>query len=339
MNAFQTLPADQRPQSNPSPQALLAQLSQLRQQVVAKAGAIRQGWQLPAGTIPPSLDNLAHKVALRADDLRPLQRQLMVLGLSSLGRLESRVMPTLDAVIAALSALAGIGPVDATPMPARAERFFAGEMALAETVDALFGPPPLHRRGRIMVTIPGDATETLLLDLAQRGMDVARINCAHDGPERWRMLAGALVRVGEQVGRRIPILMDIAGPKIRTEAVEHADGAKKLQVGDAFRLVASGSPRLSDGIRFSASVSLPEIVTHLAVGDRMRYDDGKLEGYVEAIGDEEAIIRVSQAKAGGAKIKPEKGINLPDTDLGLSPLTAKDETDLVTVLGLADMIG
>jgi len=170
-------------------------------------------------------------------------------------------------------------------------------------------------------------------------MDVARINCAHDNPDIWRLLTAELRIVGEQTGRTIPILMDIAGPKIRTEAVEYAEHTKKLQVGEAFRLVAIGAPRLSEGVRVSASVSIPQIVTHLVVGDRLRYDDGKLEGYVEKVEDNEATVRVTQAKAGGTKIKPEKGINLPDTDLGISPLTAKDEADLITVLECADMIG
>ncbi len=49
--------------------------------------------------------NLAHYLALRHRDLRPLPRPLTALGLSSLGRLESRVIPTLAAVKRALLAL------------------------------------------------------------------------------------------------------------------------------------------------------------------------------------------------------------------------------------------
>jgi pyruvate kinase len=84
---------------------------------------------------------------------------------------------------------------------------------------------------------------------------------------------------------------------------------------------------------------LPELVTRLSVGDRFRYDDGKLEGAVESVGDGEAVIRITRAKSEGIKLKPEKGINLPDTALGLSPLTAKDHDDLATVAECADMIG
>jgi pyruvate kinase len=92
-------------------------------------------------------------------------------------------------------------------------------------------------------------------------------------------------------------------------------------------------------VLYSAGVSLPEMVTRLSIGDRVRYDDGKLEALVESLGEGEAVIRVEKTKARGTKLKPEKGINLPDTALGLSPLTAKDETDLVTVIECADMIG
>jgi pyruvate kinase len=317
--------------------ALLSELRLLRDRVLEHSKPSLERWGMSGVDADPSLVNLAHYLALRQFDLRPIQRRLMVLGLSSLGRLESRVMPTLDAVINALCALSS-EPAD---YPAgTAETFFAGEARLNDACDVLFGPPPLHRRERIMVTLPGEAAATpaLLLDLAQRGMDVARINCAHDTPEIWRALATEIRKVGQQVGRPVSILMDIAGPKVRTGEVVYGE-TKKLQVGGAFRLVADGAPRLSDDVEFSAAVSLPEIVTHLEVGDRVRYDDGKLEGFVETVAPGEAVIRVTQVKAGGAKLKPEKGLNLPNTDLGLSPLTAKDESDLATVLECADMIG
>ena len=46
-------------------------------------------------------------LALRRYDLRPLQTALMPWGLSSLGRIEGRVMPNLDAVIATLEVICG----------------------------------------------------------------------------------------------------------------------------------------------------------------------------------------------------------------------------------------
>lgn len=286
----------------------------------------------------PSVANLAHYMALRHRDLRPLQRELMWRGLSSLGRLEGRVLPTLDAVLAALAALGGEAP--ANPPPGEVA-FFAGEARLEAATDRLFGPPPATRRTRIMATLPTEAAfDAALVDaLVTNGMDVARINCAHDDQNIWRHMAGRVRDAAARKGRTVPILMDIAGPKIRTGRVAAKRGREKLGVGDVFRLNAGGAPRLDDAALVAATASLPEIVTRLSVGDRVLYDDGKLEGVVETADADEALVRVVRCRKDGAKLKPEKGLNLPDTALGLSPLTDKDRDDLAAVLGLADMVG
>jgi pyruvate kinase len=53
-----------------------------------------------------SARNLLHYLALRRRDLRPLQLRLASLGLSSLGRAESHVLATVDAVLNVLHRLA-----------------------------------------------------------------------------------------------------------------------------------------------------------------------------------------------------------------------------------------
>lgn len=82
--------------------------------------------RLPRAEFAESARNLACYLALRHHDLRPLQHSLTALGLSSLGRLESRVLPTLEAVKATLAALSA-GPAEERPSE---ERFFAGEERL-----------------------------------------------------------------------------------------------------------------------------------------------------------------------------------------------------------------
>ena len=305
--------------------------------LLLRAAASEESMFSGLAKVGPGVANLGHYLALRHRDLRGVQRQLMPLGLSSLGRMESRVLPTLDAVLGALGALSGRISPYAVP---DASTYFAGETRLAEATDRLFGAPAEHRRGRIMVTLPGEAAEdaAFILDLDQSGMDCARINCAHDDADQWRKMANHVRAAGQAVGRDIRVLMDIAGPKIRTGVVE-ALRKGRLEVGDRIRLVADGKPRPDEDVPFSAAVSLSEIVTRLSVGDRVRYDDGKLEGVVESTAGHEAVLRVIHTKAGGTKLKAEKGLNLPDTELDLSPLTVKDDADLAAVLECADMLG
>ena len=321
-------------------EALLSEMLELRARVAAEGADIVAELTEGAGASQAGerIANLGHYLALRHRDIRPLQRRLMRHGLSSLGRLESRVLPTLDAVIVALSVLAGRScPVEA---PSE-ESFFHGEAELDRHADELFGPPPARRRGRIMVTLPGEAAgdAALVLRLAEAGMDLARINCAHDDRNAWTAMASHVRNASSCTGRAIRILMDVAGPKIRTEAVDALASDKRLTEGDLLLLQAAGQPKATAVAPFAATVSLPEIVTRLRIGDRVRYDDGKVEGIVESCSGGRAAVRVRRARSGGVKLKAEKGLNLPDTALGLSPLTAKDESDLDAVIEAADMIG
>ena len=85
------------------------QVGELRAAVAAEGRRIFQGWRpdIHRPSFAASALNLAHYRALRHHDIRALQRALMRYGLSSLGRLESRVLPVLDSVEAALQRMAG----------------------------------------------------------------------------------------------------------------------------------------------------------------------------------------------------------------------------------------
>lgn len=168
-----------------------------------------------------SARNLAHYLALRQRDLRPLQSQLALLGLSSLGRAESHVLSTVLTVRRALNAL--LGTSDSPPYPKeRPIEFDEGTRLLEANTDALFGPVPSGRKVRIMVTMSSAAATSyeLVRDLVRNGMDCMRINCAHDNPEAWLGMIRNLQRARDETGRNCCILMDVAGPKLRTGSVE-----------------------------------------------------------------------------------------------------------------------
>jgi pyruvate kinase len=287
------------PDGPSSPQddtALLDALVELREAVANGPGR----FPALAGRDETRLDNLAHYLALRHHDIRPLQRGLMWRGLSSLGRLESRVLPSLDAAICSLSARIGHESPYAAPTEAA---FFAGAELLKTATAELFGPARHDRRTRIMVTLPTEAADdaSMVLDLAQAGMDVARINCAHDDREAWRRMAQNVAMAGEALDHRLTVFMDIAGPKIRTDRVVNPDEKARLMIGDRFRVTASGEPRVDEFAPFAASVTVPGLVERLMPGDRVLYNDAKLEGEVETSGDGEAVVLVSRARAKGVR--------------------------------------
>ena len=100
----------------------------------------------------PSAANLLHYVAVRRFDLRDLQQQLHELGLSSLGRMEPYVLPTLDAVSLALHRLTGKEPPPRATSTAAAGGFTSGPEALRRHADELLGTRSGARQTRLMVT-------------------------------------------------------------------------------------------------------------------------------------------------------------------------------------------
>ena len=168
-----------------------------------------------------SARNLAHYLALRRHDVRQLQSQLALLGLSSLGRTESHVLNAVQTVHRVLNAL--LGTNGSLPCPEEpAVEIGEGTELLEANTDALLGPAPPGRKVRIMVTMSSDAATDyeLVRDLVRNGMDCMRINCAHDNPEAWLGMIRNLQKAREETGRNCRILMDVAGPKLRTGPIE-----------------------------------------------------------------------------------------------------------------------
>lgn len=176
-----------------------------------------------------SARNMVHYLAIRQHDLRELQGQLARLGLSSLGRSEPHVQATLRAVRAALTAMAGDDGW--SPPEPSAVQLDEGTALLVKHATALLGPAPEHRASRIMVTMPTAAAtnSALVTGLLEAGMDGARINCAHDDPDTWRAIAANVRRAARATGRTCFIAADLAGPKVRTGALEPGPRRVKLR--------------------------------------------------------------------------------------------------------------
>jgi pyruvate kinase len=195
------------------------------------------------GAQSESARNLLHYLAFRQFDLRRDQDRLSQWGLSSLGRSEGHVLHSLDAVLGWLDRLLDrpptTHPASAGPDPGEGRRI------LARNAQTLLGPVAAEGRVRIMVTMPAEAAtdELLVPALMARGMDCARINCAHDGPTEWASIISHIHRAERILGRTCKIEMDLPGPKIRTGAIQPGPPVLKLRpTRDAFgRVTAAAS--------------------------------------------------------------------------------------------------
>ncbi len=194
-------------------------LAALRETVRKGRRSLLSNWRglLHRRAFAPDLANLAAYVSFRRQDLRGLQPRLAELGLSSLGRCESHVLPTLDAVLAALDAMLG-RTAESGGLRGTASAIRTGEKRLGAHASQLLGPAPARRHTRIMVTLPTRAAEDgrVVRELIARGMDLARINCAHDDPEVWGGMVEQVRAAAGEADRSCRIMMDLAGPKLRT---------------------------------------------------------------------------------------------------------------------------
>ena len=439
---------------------LLAAVERLRTHLLGVEAEFAGRLALIPGPRRASARNLVHYLALRRQDLRVLQRGLARSGLSSLGRCEAHVLASVDQLREALHAMCG------KPVPLPSDRLpvdqTSGPRRLARQAELVFGPSPGTRDARIMVTLPGEAAAdpALVGRLLAAGMDLARINCAHDDQGVWALLIRHVREQAKAQGRHCPILMDLAGPKLRTgqvgfgEAVVawspqrdhrgrvlrparvalvtagvlpsqavhavvpltgnlaakaqpgdwvvcydargkrrrmkvvHAAGQEVivdatttayvvagitcqveraghrlacseiaelppveeplvLAVGDVLVVTAdqqSGRPARRDatGALIEAATipcSLPEVLAQVRAGERVCFDDGRIEGVVKAADAAAMTVEITRARPGGARLRSDKGINLPDSTLEMPCLTAQDLADLAYACRHADLVG
>lgn len=175
-----------------------------------------------------SARNLVHYLALRRHDLRSAQLALAELGLSSLGRAEGHVLATLEAVLGVLDRLAG---ETARRDPSDALSMRDGAARLAANVNRLLGGGPGRGRTRVMVTLGSDAASgpQVARELIAAGMDVARINSAHDDPAAWRAMMSHVRTAAVEAGRECRVLFDLAGPKLRTVPMRRGNGILRFR--------------------------------------------------------------------------------------------------------------
>jgi pyruvate kinase len=328
------------PVSSPvKPEILLSKLLQLRHEVEAEAEVLLARWQphIRRANFQHSARNLACYLALRHHDLRDLQAALRPWGLSSLGRVEAQVMQSLDAVIATLALLGKEDPGKYPPHP-HVDAFAQGTRLLEAETLTVFGPAPPHRRVRMMVTLPSEAASDpkLVRHLLDHGMNVARINCAHDTPDEWAKMIANLRAAAARTGLTCKVAMDLGGPKPRTADIMQP-GKHRFKRGEQFLLTAE-PPERSDRYPLQVRCSLPAALKPVKIGATIWFDDGKMGAVVRERIGRSLLLEVTHSSAKGTKLKPNKGINFPGTFLDLSPLTAKDLDDLRFVVQHADIV-
>jgi len=179
------------------------------------------------------------------------------------------------------------------------------------------------RRIKILATLgPASSDSASIRKLFEAGADVFRINMSHTPHDKMRELVATIRNVESSYGRPIGILVDLQGPKLRLGNFEN--GFVELNNGAMFTLDSDPAP----GNKTRVHLPHPEILKALRPGHALLIDDGKLRLIAEETSPDHALVRVVT----GGKMSDRKGVSLPDTDLPVSAMTAKDRADLEAAL-------
>ncbi|HLX77984.1 MAG TPA: pyruvate kinase [Acidimicrobiales bacterium] len=170
-----------------------------------------------------------------------------------------------------------------------------------------------RRRTRIVATIgPASEDADTLKQMADAGMDVARVSLSHGPIEK----AVERIRRIRSVAPKVAILADLPGPKIRSTPFP-GDGVE-LVTGEQVALVPGREAPQSTAQRIG--VALDEAVSDLVAGDRVSIGDGGVTLVVSGRRGSDVICTV----VGGGHVQGQPGVSVPGHRLALETPTKED---------------
>ena len=175
----------------------------------------------------------------------------------------------------------------------------------------------MARRTKIIATIgPASDSEAMIKDLAEAGMDVARIGLAHgtldEAIEKFRRVR----RVAESLGRPIGTLVDLPGPKVRAGTMP--EGGLLLEQGSLIKLTPGGH----DGVSTAEMISVDHegLLVDLHVGDKVAFGDGVVAAQVTERTGNHLVARVTH----GGLLQGRPGVHIPSDRLRIPSPTPED---------------
>lgn len=177
------------------------------------------------------------------------------------------------------------------------------------------------KKTKIVCTI-GPASETVdtLVELMNSGMNVARLNFSHGDFDEHGARIKNIREAAKITGKTIAILLDTKGPEIRTNDMK--DGRVELSKGQVVRI--SMTP--VEGTKEKFSVTYPELINDVVVGNHILLDDGLIDLEVLEIdtANNELVTKVLNEGV----LKNKKGVNVPNVSINLPGITEKDAADI-----------
>ncbi len=176
------------------------------------------------------------------------------------------------------------------------------------------------RKTKILITMGPALMEGEHLREALQVADAVRLNASHGDLESRAQSLNDIRRIAKDLGRRIPVLLDLQGPKWRVGALAEPLELPEGSIG-AFYPAGGTAPA---GLAWAVPLPHPELFLGAKAGQRWVLDDGNLEVVVTEAGP----ARVGARVVVGGLLKARKGVHPIGLDVAFDPLTPKDLVDI-----------
>ncbi len=173
---------------------------------------------------------------------------------------------------------------------------------------------PNHKTKIVCTIGPASASQQVMKQLLHAGMNVARLNFSHGAFDSHRQVIVNLRAASRATGRRLAIMADLSGPKMRIGQLR--EEPIDLEPGDALTLTTDDIV----GDRERMSVSFKRLTQAVKPGDALYLNDGIIQLEVRSVTGSDVACQVVV----GGELRSRKGLNLPDIDLGIGAFTEYD---------------
>jgi len=179
------------------------------------------------------------------------------------------------------------------------------------------------KRTKIVATLgPKSDSKETMKKMIKEGVNVFRFNFSHGTHEYHLSNLEKVRQAEEETHSHIGTLQDISGPKVRVKNVE---GEISLSPGDKVALFRDEVKYEIDenGIH-NLCLNYPNILRKVEIGEKIFFADGTIEIKVIEKHSEKLVCELVNQ----GTLKPNKGVNFPDTEIDIDILTEKDKKDI-----------
>lgn len=176
---------------------------------------------------------------------------------------------------------------------------------------------------KIVATIgPASEKEEVIEQMILNGANVFRLNFSHGSHEYHKQNLEKIRAISNKLEKKVGILQDISGPKIRVCALEKPYELKKGDRLDFYK--DKSKAEILNTNHYKVSTNYSEAFSLVKEGEKIYLCDGSIKVSVYKIHNDFIECLVEN----NGVLSSNKGINFPDTKINIDVITTKDEKDL-----------